>query len=75
MGYKGVEQAAAGLLRGYPEFDLAPMGESDEIPEAARMRWAFGAFGSPSTITVMDVVMASNGRIIAMYRFLDGASL
>ena len=74
-GLRAIEQAAAGLLRRYPEYDFTPFGEVDEIPEAARLRWSFGAIGSPPAITGMDVVMASNGRIVAMYRFLDRAGL
>ncbi len=75
VGHRAIEQAAAGLLRRYPEYDFTPLGEIDEIPEAARMRWSFGAAGSPPAITGMDVVMAADGRIVAMYRFLDGAGL
>ena len=63
------------LLRSYPEFDFTAIGEIDEIPDAARMRWSFGAIGTSPAITGMDVVVAANGRIIALYRFLDGAEL
>ncbi len=75
VGYKSVDQAAASLLRRYPEYDFTPAGEVDDIPDAARMRWAFGAVGSAPAITGMDVITAANGRIVAMYRFLDGAGL
>ena len=49
--------------------------EIDEIPDAARLRWAFGAAGSAPAIMGMDVVSASEGRIVAMFRFLDGAGM
>ena len=75
IGLRAIEQAAGALLRKYPEYSFTPIGESDEIPEAARIRWAFGAVGSSPAITGMDVVMASNGRIVSMFRFLDGAEL
>ena len=75
VGTRAVEQAAGNLLRRYPEYDFSSFGEIDEIPDAARMRWAFGAVGSAPAITGMDVVTASDGRIVAMYRFLDGAGL
>ena len=75
IGHRAIEQATAALLRSYPEFDFTVMGEVDEIPDAARMRWSFGAIGNPPAITGMDVVVASNERIVAMYRFLDGAEL
>ena len=75
IGHRAVERASADLLRSYPEFDFTAIGEIDEIPDAARMRWSFGAIGTSPAITGMVVVVAANGRIIALYRFLDGAEL
>ena len=75
IGYQAIEQAISSLLRSYPEFSFSLIGEVDEIPDAARVRWAFGAFGAPPAIMGMDVVVASGGQIVAMYRFLDGPEL
>ncbi len=75
LGHREIEGAAADLLLRYPEFDFKLVGEMDEIPEAVRMRWSFGAFNYAPALTGMDVVVASNNRIVAMYRFLDGAGL
>ena len=75
VGHKAIAQAAATILRRYPEFDFSVVGNTDEIPEAGRMRWSLGVPGSRPAITGMDVVVASNGRIMSMYRFLDGAEL
>ena len=75
IGYKAIDRAISSLLRSYPEFSFNLLGEVDEIPDAARMRWSFGAAGAPPAITGLDVLVASNGHITAMYRFLDGAEL
>ena len=75
VGHRAIEQAADRLLRAYPEYDFTAAGEIDEIPDAARLRWSFGAIGTPPAITGLDVVVVSNGRIVATYRFLDGAEL
>ena len=75
MGYRAIEKAAASLLRRNPEYDFASIGEVDEIPDAARRRWSFGTFGQAPAITGMDVITVANGRIVAMFRFLDGAGL
>ena len=75
VGLRAIEQAAAGLLRRHPEYNFLQVGEIDEIPDAARMRRAFGADGIVPAITGIDVINASDGRIVAMYRFLDGAGL
>ena len=75
VGHKAIEQAAASLLRKYPEYSFAIVGDADEIPDAARIRWTFGVRGCSPAISGMDVVTAVNGRIVALYRFLDGAGL
>ena len=75
QGYKNIDRAANALLRRYPEFDFALTTKADEIPDAVRGRWSFGALGTPPAITGMDVVVIADGRIVAMYRFLDGAGL
>ena len=75
LGHKEIERAAAGLLRRYPEFDFALTGDIDEIPNAARSGWSLGVPGTPPALSGMDVLVASDGRIVAMYRFLDGAGL
>ena len=75
VGLRQIEKAAADLLRRFPEFQFTPLGDVDEIPEAARMRWSFGVPGSSPAITGLDVVTARDGMIVHLYRFLDGASL
>lgn len=75
MGHRNIERAIASLLQSYPEFDFTIVGKVDEIPDAARTRWSFGVIDAPPAITGMDVVLASHGQIVAMYRFLDGADL
>ena len=75
IGSQAIDRAISGLLRSYPEFGFSTLGAVDEIPDAARIRWSFGAAGAPPAITGMDVIVATNGQIVAMYRFLDGAEL
>ena len=60
-GYQEIEQAVLDLLRRYPEFDFAFLGEIDEIPYDARVRWSFGALGISPAITGMDVLVAAEG--------------
>ena len=54
--------------------DCFKIGDIDEIPNAARMRWALKMSNAPPAITGIDVVV-SDGRIMCMHRFLDGAEL
>ena len=75
VGLREVGKAAADLLRRFPEFQFTPVGVVDEIPEAARMRLSFGVSGSSPALTGLDVVTARDGKIVQLYRFLDGANL
>ena len=75
LGHRNIDRAADALLRRYPEFDFALTAKIDEIPDAVRGRWSFGALGTSPAITGMDVVVVADKRIVAMYRFLDGAGL
>jgi hypothetical protein len=75
VGHDAINRAAGLLLRQYPEFDFTIFGRIDEIPGAGRLRWLFGAQGESPAATGEDVVIVCNGRITALYKFLDGAAL
>ncbi len=47
VGHEAISRSAANLHRRYPEYEFGLLGETDEIPEAARRRWSFGTIGSP----------------------------
>ena len=42
---------------------------------AGRQRWTFGAPGERPAITGEDVVLVSEGRIVALYRLIDGPAM
>ena len=75
LGHSEIEVAAGALLKRYPEFDFTPLGSTDEVSAAGRQRWTFGARGESPAITGEDVVLVSEGRIVALYRFLDGPAM
>ncbi len=75
IGFSAIEQAISDLLRSYPEFTFSLIGEADEIPEAARIRWSFGIAGASPAMTGLDVIVALDGQIVSLYRSLDGAEL
>ncbi len=75
IGYKSIDSAAAETLRNYPEYDFFFVGEVDEIPDVARMRWSFGSAVNSPALSGLDIIVTSYGRIVAMYRFHDGAEL
>ncbi len=72
IGYKAVDRAIASFLARFPEYDFQVVGEIDEIPDAARMRWALGTPGSTPAMTGLDVIVVAKGKITAMYKFQDG---
>ena len=75
VGYKAVDRAVATYQGRYPEYDFRMVGEIDEIANAARVRWAFGSPRGVPAVTGLDVLVVRDGRIAAMYKFLDGPPL
>ena len=75
VGQSNIDLAVTSLLRRYPEFDFTPIGITDEVAGAGRLRWTFGSSGERPAATGEDVAFIVNGHIIALYRFLDGPAL
>ncbi len=74
-GHINISKAIGHLLTRYPECDFSAKGEVDEIPNAGRLGWSFGAFGETPLATGLDVISVDRGLIIGLYKFLDGAAL
>jgi hypothetical protein len=45
--------------------------ESERFTELDRVAWPFRPVGSPTLVTGLDVMVAANGRITALYTFVD----
>ena len=62
----------AGDLRAtHPHFVYTPTGEPQALHNAGRLAWGSGPRGGAPDYTGWDVIMVKNGRIAALYAFLD----
>jgi hypothetical protein len=73
IGHAEIDVAAGALLQKFPGFVFTEIGDTDEIPGAGRLAWGFGAAGGLPAVTGLDVIVATEGRINALYTFLDAA--
>ena len=49
----------------------APPGEAQTLHNAGRLAWGSGPRGEPPNYTGLDVVIVRDGKIAALYVFLD----
>src|SRR4029077_15985263 len=73
-GYTAINDAAEQLQRRFPDFAFSELADGDAYSGVGRLRWGFGPPSEPRKITGIDVLVASDdGRITALYTFLDAA--
>jgi hypothetical protein len=57
-----------------PDFALRIVAPAEVIHDLGRLRWQVGPVGAPPVVSGMDVAMFANGRIRAMYTFIEPPS-
>ena len=64
----------AGVIRAtHPTFRYVPVGAAEELHgQAGRLRWVAGAPGEPPAYAGTDIIVASDGKISALYLFFNG---
>jgi hypothetical protein len=55
----------------HPHFAYAPHGEAQALQNAGRLAWSSGPRGEAPHYTGVDVIIVRDGRIEALYVFLD----
>lgn len=61
------------VLEGTPGFVFRLAGPAEINHDLGRLRWHFGPAGAAPVVTGMDVAVFEQGRIRALYTFLDKA--
>src|ERR1700754_3118198 len=65
----------AGDLRAtHPHFVYMPHGDPQVLHNAGRLAWGSGPRGEPAVYTGWDVIIVRDGKIAALYVFLDETS-
>lgn len=75
VGHAAINDAAEQVQRRLPDFAFTELADADAYSGVGRVAWGFGPPNEPRKITGIDVVVASdNGRIAALYTFLDAVT-
>ena len=70
-GKSAIDESIEQLLQRFPEYVLSELGPVDAFHDIGRLAWGFGPPGAPPVVTGLDVLVAANGKIAALYTFLD----
>ena len=72
VGHTAINDAAEQLQNRLPGFAFSELADGDAYSGVGRIHWGFGPPDEPRKVTGIDVLVASdNGRIAALYTFLD----
>ncbi len=71
VGHDALDKFAGELRATHPHFVYAPYGNPQVLHNAARLLWGSGARGEKPAYTGEDVIIVRDGKIAALYVFLD----
>jgi SnoaL-like protein len=71
VGRDAVNTAVAALLARFPGFVFAELTPPQVVSDAGYIHWGFGPPDEQPRVTGMDVVVVREGKIAALYTFLD----
>jgi len=71
VGRDAIDKFAGDLRATHPHFVYTPTGQSQALHNAGRLAWTSGPRGEAPDYTGWDVIIVEDGRIAALYVFLD----
>ncbi|CAM5773233.1 hypothetical protein LMIY3S_04109 [Labrys miyagiensis] len=71
VGRQAIDRFAGELRATHPHFVYTPRGEAQVLHNAGRLAWGSGPRGEVPLYTGLDVLIVADGRIAALYVFLD----
>ncbi|WP_309141255.1 nuclear transport factor 2 family protein [Novosphingobium sp. G106] len=73
-GRAAIGRFAGDLRSAHPDFVYTPHGKPQILHDAGRLAWGSGPPGQAPAYTGWDVIIVRDGRIAALYVFLDESS-
>ena len=70
-GRDEIDSIAGKVKATHPDFRYQPISAPEEIGDAGRVRWVSGTPGKPPEYAGTDVIVIRDGKIGALYMFLD----
>jgi SnoaL-like domain len=71
VGRDAIDKFAGELRATHPNFVYTPIGEPQALHNAGRLAWGSGPRGEAPDYTGWDIIIVEDGRIAALYVFLD----
>ena len=71
VGREALDKFAGELRATHPHFVYTPHGEPQALHNAGRLAWGSGPRGEPPEYTGLDIIIVRDGKIAALYAFLD----
>jgi ketosteroid isomerase-like protein len=71
VGREALDKFAGDLRATHPHFAYTAAGEPQSLHSAGRLAWASGPRGEEPEYTGVDVITTRDGKIAALYVFLD----
>jgi hypothetical protein len=71
VGYAALNDAVSQLHAKFPGFVFTPIGTPQAFYDVGRLAWGHGPAGEPPKVTGLDVATVRDGRIVALYAFID----
>jgi hypothetical protein len=71
IGHAALDKFAGDLRATHPHFAYTALGEPQALHNAARLAWGSGPRGGQPEYTGLDVIIVRDGKIAALYVFLD----
>ena len=71
VGYAALNDAVSQLYAKFPDFVFTPVGAPQVFYDVGRQAWGHGPVGEAPKIVGLDVAIVRDGRIVALYAFID----
>ena len=71
VGHDALDKFAGDLRATHPHFAYTPHGKPQTLHNAGRLGWGSGPRGEAPVYTGLDVIIVRDGKIAALYVFLD----
>jgi len=71
VGHDALDKFAGDLRATHPDFVYTPHGAPQSLHNAGRLAWGSGPADKVPAYTGMDVIIVRDGKIAALYVFLD----
>ena len=72
VGHDALDRFAGELRATHPDFVYAPRGKPQTLHNAGRLAWGSGPSGEVPEHTGWDFIIVREGKIAALYVFVDG---